>query len=522
MWMQAPVIFFCAVGFLLWMKGLGHPESLPWASLAFGLAAAARPTGIHVVMVFLVYVGVFQRRRFLLSLCFAAVPVVLAVVYNMILFAHPLGGYGTQFVPEGSITTYTSPFWPTLAVYLLSPSRGIFFLSPVLLLIPLACVWRQQNRSLKSVYLFMALPTLILIMQASKYSRWWGGASVGYRILIDFFPLLAPSIAVGYEFLSSIRFGRVIAATLLAYSLIVQGHLERPGVVSWNIDVDTNPQRIWSMKGAQWLYPWREHLWHRLSVLVLDSGTHRPIERTQLELSHKGITWWRAWTNQEGYAELYSPYYQNDFLLADTSEQGYEREGLEIKSLRRQRFVSVSLKRICTVTVKCETGRSGPPAGPVRFSVYAENRKIRESWDSGGVWECALKPGIHTIYAVPSESTLAPARLTLLTEPGKDVEQILQFLPFDEAPLTEGHGAIRMELVSEEGIPFRKVNVTLIGSEGEEYSGWDMEGVVRIFDIPSGVYEMKLRPLESSAEPEAITLSLQPGERLRKRVILTR
>jgi hypothetical protein len=115
-------------------------------------------------------------------------PLIAFVLYNLAYFGAFIGGTGSTNVPLWAFfvqVPLVEGLWGTL----LSPSRGLFVYSPVLLFSLGGLVWV----ALRGPLLLRALTAgvVIVVPIVAKWYQWWGGDSWGPRLLADTAPLLA-------------------------------------------------------------------------------------------------------------------------------------------------------------------------------------------------------------------------------------------------------------------------------------------------------------------------------------------
>jgi hypothetical protein len=192
--------FGAFVGFFLLWRVIyeGASNRYLWlVGALFGLAAASE----YVLALVLVAVVVWamprmQLRRQLLRIAAGAVPWVIATAaYNLVAFRTPLPvGYRYSIfgIPEGSLFGLIPPSWESAYGITFSPYRGLFLLSPFLLLAPvgLYVMARKDGRTRRLAGLLLFISVALLGYNAC-YWVWDGGGSVGPRHLIPMLPFLS-------------------------------------------------------------------------------------------------------------------------------------------------------------------------------------------------------------------------------------------------------------------------------------------------------------------------------------------
>jgi hypothetical protein len=116
------------------------------------------------------------------------------MAHNFILFDNPFSvGYSHSIVPpgfDGSSIDFAAPNPFVAAKVLFSGGRGLAWLSPLLLLTPIAWVAMWQARARATMVLCIAVFVAFLLVNAS-YANWYAGASTGPRYIAPALPFLA-------------------------------------------------------------------------------------------------------------------------------------------------------------------------------------------------------------------------------------------------------------------------------------------------------------------------------------------
>ncbi len=268
LWQHGPANLMLVTGFYLLLQATRQSTPsllllrLSLAGVCFGLLPAVRPSSAIFSIAALAYVLYYYRFKALVFIggFSAYLPV---LVWNISQFGQASGGYGR--LSGQALYTFTfSHFLTTALAHLVSPSRGLLLISPILLLfIP---GLRQLGRSLTEpatdrwlVYTLL-LAALGVFIQYSFYTFWWAGYSAGTRFMTD---LLVPLVYVinytvagfgsgtrGWETLVSKLFWPLVGISLVMQIALVMG----TNGWQWDpIPIDSNlyPQRFWHIKDNQ-------------------------------------------------------------------------------------------------------------------------------------------------------------------------------------------------------------------------------------------------------------------------------
>ncbi|MEB3313167.1 MAG: hypothetical protein VKL98_03375, partial [Cyanobacteriota bacterium] len=268
LWQHGPANLMLVTGFYLLLRAARRSApgslliSLFLAGLCFGLLPSVRPTSALFTIAALVYV-VYHYRLRALGFIAGFIAYLPALVWNVYHFGRLSGGYGNMF-GQAPYQLTLPHFLITALAHLVSPSRGLLLISPVLLLfIPgLRRLRRSPTEPPADRWLIYALllAALGIFIQYSFYTVWWAGWSPGTRFMTD---LLVPlAYLINYALAG---FGETQAGwrslgfpwfpSLLGVSLLVQVALVM-GATGWQwdplpIDVNLYPQRVWHLQDSQ-------------------------------------------------------------------------------------------------------------------------------------------------------------------------------------------------------------------------------------------------------------------------------
>lgn len=193
-----------------------------WAALLTGLfaglSAAIRPT--NVLFVAAAFAGVLvSSRRWRTLATFWVFPILAGgatVAYNLGVFNAVQGPPSLRF---------DAGFWQGLTGVLISPARGLFVYSPILLFsLAGAYEWlRRKPRAVSPVYLVALAFAVTQVLLIAKWRIWWGGHCYGPRLLADALPAFVILIAPAMDAIFRSGLLRPVFAALLAISVFVQG-----------------------------------------------------------------------------------------------------------------------------------------------------------------------------------------------------------------------------------------------------------------------------------------------------------
>ncbi len=224
-----------------------------------------RPTYAIPIVTISVYLLIFHRRLFVRYLPTGLVWLALFIIYSWNHFGQLLPNYY-----KASRLSF-SHFGEALAGNLISPSRGLFIFTPVLLFVfYLLARYRKQIAFPRLVWL--SLITIVFHWLAvSAFPHWWGGNSYGPRLLggiVPWFVLLGilgiqamlrarTELEREHQSLKGWRTQNVVGGLLLLASMVVNGiGATMPATIIWSdkpARVDKEPSRLWDWRYPQFL-----------------------------------------------------------------------------------------------------------------------------------------------------------------------------------------------------------------------------------------------------------------------------
>ena len=194
--------------FLLAAFALAFDARTPSRWFAAGACAGGAVASSYLAVVGLAILGVYvvwRGRRVSRALAFAAgaiPPLAVLAAYNVACFGTVLTtNYAWQnplFVQAGGglAALFTAPRFDVLAALLVSPFRGVFTGSPVLVLGAIGLVVMLRGTHLRAEGLVCAAMFAHLLVFNMSFANWNGGWGCGPRYLIPALPFLALPIAV--------------------------------------------------------------------------------------------------------------------------------------------------------------------------------------------------------------------------------------------------------------------------------------------------------------------------------------
>jgi hypothetical protein len=263
-----------AFGFALTLFNWTRPTSqltsrhLWLGALGLGLAVVARQQTAPLVGI--LGLGLLARvgwRRAAAPLTFAVALLAALLAFQWHWFGHLLGAVTMleSLHPQVHAVTGTVSTEPWIGAVglLVSPSRGLFVFSPIVLVallgIPIAL------RTLPYHGLGWALDgSFALYLTYAVYTVWWGGHSYGPRYLLDLLVFLTPPAVIALDTLLRPRWAQALCVLALLWSVVAAG----TGAFfkdNWNTspaDVDKHHERLWDWRDSEIPRAWSLGLDH--------------------------------------------------------------------------------------------------------------------------------------------------------------------------------------------------------------------------------------------------------------------
>lgn len=257
LWQHGPSMLLLSIALYLVLLARRRPHLIQYAALPLALAYVARPTNAISTVLLTLFVLRRHRPFALRYLMWAAVVAVPFVAFSLLVYGSVLPPYyqDARAAPPGR-------FAEALVGHLISPSRGLFVFSPVLLFALAGAAVRLKDPRREELDAWLVGIVLLHWLTISAWPAWWGGHSYGPRLFSDMLPylvyLLSPVVA------SLVRprgAGGAVLACAFALALAVSVFMHHRGATSryadlWNaapVDVDVRPARVWDWRDPQFL-----------------------------------------------------------------------------------------------------------------------------------------------------------------------------------------------------------------------------------------------------------------------------
>lgn len=254
MWSHTGSVFLISISLLLLMIARnGRERVVSYIAIPVALSYIVRPTNVVFVILFTLYILLFWKKQFIGYVLWGSVLGLGFIIFSMANYNALLPPY---YFPSRLAGTHT--FWEAFVGNLISPSRGIFVFSPVLLFAFYA-IYDMIKKGISAIYIMFIIIIVVHLFIISFFPHWWGGWCYGPRLFSDTLPyfifLMVPAIGE----IIKLRKGYIILfAVICLFSVLVHFH----GAISyaashWNTvptNIDKHPQRLWDWAKPQYLF----------------------------------------------------------------------------------------------------------------------------------------------------------------------------------------------------------------------------------------------------------------------------
>lgn len=280
LWQHGPSILLLALALLALDRlfprnadAQGTPISSIWPPLVAGVCIAGavtmRPT--NAVALALVTILIFWKGQKRSAAIYAVGVAGVFIPWSLITYHY----YGSLLQPydQASKLGLPSTFVESVAAQLVSPSRGLFIFSPIVLVGVAGLVVAKRRRQISPLEALSAAVIPCYVVAIALFPVWWAGTSFGPRFMTEtlpfFFILAIPFLDWIMAWRAERPSGRplvyrivvICSVVALAFSVLVnaQGALLRSSIC-WNLktptsaSVDNDPARVWSWNDPQFVY----------------------------------------------------------------------------------------------------------------------------------------------------------------------------------------------------------------------------------------------------------------------------
>ena len=220
LWEHGSAQLFVAATLFLLVRARADERRADLAGLTLSLAVVSRIANVALAVPVAAYVAHAHLRRLPRFVLWALPPLAGLLVYQRVYF-----GSALRHGHEGFLAAHVwrAPLWEGLAGLLVSPGRGLFVFSPVLVLVlpGMALAW---GRGAPLLFRYLTVSVALFTLLYAKFIYWWAGWVYGPRYFADLGPflcvLLCPVVwALGSRRSFPAVFGFLAAASVALHAL---------------------------------------------------------------------------------------------------------------------------------------------------------------------------------------------------------------------------------------------------------------------------------------------------------------
>ena len=267
LWQQTASMLFLTIAVVAAQR-IDTGRRWPWiVGLATAASFTVRPTDAVFVALVLVWVVWWKRTAIVGTFGGAAIVAVVFGLFSADQYGSVLPPY---FLPGHLGDSAPFSFVPALAMDMVSPSRGLLFYDPIVILAVVGVAMRVKRRRLTDLDVILAIASLAQWVVIAAYGS-PGGATYGPRLMLDIVPFLVllsvPVLAWLLEALRDPRRGLRRATVIgvlavLVWSLFVNGTgAAFRSAYCWSATpatIDAQPERVWDWSDPAFLRPYRD------------------------------------------------------------------------------------------------------------------------------------------------------------------------------------------------------------------------------------------------------------------------
>jgi hypothetical protein len=248
-WQHGPSLLLITAALLI----VTSTRSRAWLLIAgvfLGLAIWNRATNAIFVVAILGW-WCWRVRRLPVPLALGLVPPIACMLaYSWVYLARV-----DTFGQLQSIDTFSGDPRVGFIGLLVSPNRGLFVFSPVLLLSVAGAIIAVRRPRTYSLAVALGVAVLLELLVYSRWYFWWGGATFGYRLIVEMIPALVVLAAIGWQEWARGSGARILGVAALA---LVSVYIQWLGATYYPCGFDTepngidqHPERLWDVADGE-------------------------------------------------------------------------------------------------------------------------------------------------------------------------------------------------------------------------------------------------------------------------------
>jgi len=259
LWQHGPSILMLMLTLYLLLLAEKRPYLAQFAALPLAFSYVIRPTNSISIVILTGYVFIRYRRYFPLFLLWAAMIAIPFVAYNESIYGSILPPYYQATRIGLSPTIFTA-----LLGNLISPSRGLFIYSPIMLFVFVGIYYKIRHHEWHLLDTGLVGIIVLHWVAISSFPKWWGGISYGPRFFSDMLPYLMFFLIPVWNYIPKFTRNRAQVAfvSLFFASITISAFIHWRGATSpepydpWSLtptNIDDHPERVWDWRDPQFM-----------------------------------------------------------------------------------------------------------------------------------------------------------------------------------------------------------------------------------------------------------------------------
>ena len=257
LWQHGPTMMMLTIAIYLILLAKRKPRLIQFTGLTLAFAYVIRPTNSLPIFLLTVFVFLQYRKYFWRYLLWAALIILPFLLYNVSIYHSLLSPY---YLP-GRIGSNTH-FFEALGGNLLSPARGLFFFTPILLFSFYGIFLKIKHQQFEKIDCFLVGILFLHWICISSFPHWWAGWSFGPRFFSDMIPYLIYFLIPVVAEISSTKEVRKAIFVFVFFCFIgISFFIHYRGANSWvtylwnnePVNVDNCIERLWDWHDIQFL-----------------------------------------------------------------------------------------------------------------------------------------------------------------------------------------------------------------------------------------------------------------------------
>jgi hypothetical protein len=263
LWQHGPVMLLLAGSLYLLLEGKRNPSLVKYAGLLLAYVFVVRPVNVLSLLLFGIYIFFNFRKQLPAFITFASFILVPFLTLSFIVFENPLPPYYLDQLNILGKSLSNSNFTGALFANTVSPARGLFIFSPVLIFSIYGMYLKFGKSEKDNIDIYIIIIIFLHWIAISTFDNWWAGHSYGPRFFSDMIPYFIYFLIPFFYFFRTLAGARklILSSVILVFVSVsffihLRGANERKVWVEWNqvpVDIDENPSRVWDWSDIQFL-----------------------------------------------------------------------------------------------------------------------------------------------------------------------------------------------------------------------------------------------------------------------------